>query len=267
MLIDVNGARLAVELVGQGSPVVLVHAGLCDRRMWRRQVAALAPRHRVVTCDLRGHGDSPPTAGDFAHAADLRALLDALQLARADVVGASLGGGAAIDLALAAPERVGKLVLVAPAIGGYRPSARHRELVAAVDDAYRAGGVAAACELELRMWVDGPSRRPDEVSAELRELVRVMNTRVLEHEAAQPDAHAAWLEPPASARLEEVRAATLVVDGDLDLPDPRERSALAAARIPGARRVTLAGTAHLPSLEQPERFNALLLAFLGDAQE
>jgi pimeloyl-ACP methyl ester carboxylesterase len=263
MFVEANGARLAVEVAGAGAPVLLVHAGICDRRMWRAQVAALAPTFRVVTMDLRGHGESPPVSGRYAHWADVRALLDALEIPRADLVGASMGGGAAIDLALAAPERVGKLVLAAPAISGYVASDEHRARLAAVDEAYRQHGVDAANELELRMWVDGPSRAPDAVPGALRELVRDMNRRALENEIAVPDAEAVPLDPPAIDRLEEVRAETLVIAGALDLRDPLRRFELAARRIPNAKWATIGGAAHLPSLEVPDTFNRLLLEFLA----
>jgi pimeloyl-ACP methyl ester carboxylesterase len=265
MLVEANGARLAVEIAGQENrePVVLVHAGICDRRMWRTQVEALAPRFRVISYDLRGYGESPPAAGAVAHAEELRALLDALAVPRADVVGASLGGAVAIDLALAAPERVGRLALLAPAISGFEASEPHRQRMADVDTVYRKHGLGAAVEAELKLWVDGVWRGPDIVPAEVRELVRAMNTIVLANEVAHPDAHAVWLDPPAITRLEEIRAPALVIEGDLDLPDPLRRAELCATRIPGARRLVVENTAHLPSLEQPEIVNRALLDFLS----
>ncbi|MGW4297002.1 alpha/beta fold hydrolase, partial [Micromonospora chersina] len=109
--IEVNGTQLAYDEAGSGTPVVLLHAGIADRRMWRHQVPALAARHRVIAVDLRGYGDSelPPTP--FAHHDDVIGLLDALGLAQAALVGCSFGGKVAVDTALAYPDRVAALAL------------------------------------------------------------------------------------------------------------------------------------------------------------
>ena len=89
--IHVNGVEFYYELAGRGPAVVLVHAGIADSRMWDGQFEALAAAHTVLRYDLRGFGRTPPAPGPFDHAGDLRALLDALGLARVALVGCSQG--------------------------------------------------------------------------------------------------------------------------------------------------------------------------------
>ncbi|SEJ29030.1 alpha/beta hydrolase fold, partial [Micromonospora phaseoli] len=158
--IEVNGALLAYDEVGSGSPVVLLHAGIADRRMWREQVDALATRHRVINLDLRGYGESelPPTA--FAHHDDVAGLLDALDLASAALVGCSFGGAVAIDTALAHPDRVSALALLGAAVSGHDWSEQTNELWEALVGDVDPEDFAATAAGEVRFWVVGPERDP-----------------------------------------------------------------------------------------------------------
>jgi 3-oxoadipate enol-lactonase len=97
---DVNGARMYYEVVGEGEPLVLVHAGIADSRMWEAQITAFADRYRVIRYDMRGFGRTQIVEGPFSHHEDLRSLLDFLGLDRANIVGCSMGGGAVLDFAL-----------------------------------------------------------------------------------------------------------------------------------------------------------------------
>ena len=181
---EVNGAQIYYEVAGEGEPLVLVHAGIADSRMWEGQVAAFAERYRVIRYDLRGFGKSEMVEGPFSHQEDLCALLDALGVERAHLVGCSMGGGAVLDFALEYPERVGNLVLVGSAISGFRPDfgppKEWDELVAADE----AGDLELVSELEVRIWVDGPARSPEDVAAPIRDLVREMNLIALRTEDA-----------------------------------------------------------------------------------
>ena len=109
---EVNGARLYYEAVGEGEPLVLVHAGIADSRMWEGQLTAFADRYRVIRYDMRGFGMTAMVDGPFSHHEDLRGLFDSLNVERVHLVGCSMGGGAALDFALEYPQRVGNLVLV-----------------------------------------------------------------------------------------------------------------------------------------------------------
>src|ERR671936_3184279 len=109
--------QLHYEVAGAGPPVVFVHAGIADSRMWDAQFASFADDFRVVRYDIAGFGRSPLRGGPFCHWRDLVALLDELRIEQAALVGNSFGGRIALDVAIAAPERVSALVLVAPGLG------------------------------------------------------------------------------------------------------------------------------------------------------
>jgi 3-oxoadipate enol-lactonase len=102
---EVNGASLYYESLGQGEPVVLLHAGIADGRMWDEQFGTFAEGYRVVRYDRRGFGRSAMVDGTYSHHDDLRGVLDHLGIEHASFVGCSMGGGAAIDFALGHPER------------------------------------------------------------------------------------------------------------------------------------------------------------------
>src|SRR5947209_8694969 len=102
-LVSVHGTDLYYEELGEGHPVILLHAGIADSRMWDEQMPVLAERYRVVRYDLRGFGRSKMVAGAFSHRADLAALLDALGIASAALVGCSFGGRVATEFALEFP--------------------------------------------------------------------------------------------------------------------------------------------------------------------
>jgi pimeloyl-ACP methyl ester carboxylesterase len=260
---EVNGAKFYYEVMGEGEPLVLVHAGIADSRMWEGQITALADRYKVIRYDMRGFGRTQIVEGPFSHHEDLRGLLDFLDSDRAHIVGCSMGGGAVLDFALEYPDRVGSLVLVGSAIGGFRPDfdppKEWDELVAADE----AGDLEFVSELEVRIWVDGPGRSPEDVEAPVRDLVREMNLIALQNEAAGLGEE--WEpEPPAADRLPDVQAPTLIMVGGEDQPRVFAAADLLEKELPNARKVVMHGTAHLPNMERPEEFNRLVLDFLKD---
>lgn len=257
---DVNGTRLAYEVRGAGHPLVLLHAGIADARMWDDQIDAFAERYLVVRYDARGFGRSDPAVGAHAPHADLAALLAALGVERAHLLGLSMGGAVALDAALAYPRLASALVLAAARPGGLPPSQSLRDAWTAVDVRVEAGDVPGAVELELRMWVDGPSRAPGDVAPAVRERVREMNAALF---AGPDEGDPAPLDPPAVGRLAEVSVPTLVLVGDRDQPDVLAAADVLAAGIPGARSVTISDTAHVPNMERPAEFNRLVLDFLA----
>ena len=133
----------------------------------------------------------------------------------------------------------------------------------AVIAAFEAGNLERAAELEMQVWAVGEGRTPDQVDAAVRARVAAMDLRAMRHEqASQGQEHEQKPERPAAGRLAEVRAPALVIIGDHDAPISLSSGAALAAGIPGARRAVLEGTAHLPNMEQPARFNRLVLDFL-----
>jgi pimeloyl-ACP methyl ester carboxylesterase len=264
--VSVDGAVLAAEFDANdgGVPLVFLHAGVADRRMWQAQRDAFAPSHPLLRYDRRGFGESRTLApAPHSRETDLWAVMDAAGLASAVLVGCSQGGRVAIDAALAQPQRVRGLVLVAPAVGGapdVELTGRVRTLADDIDAASARNDVDAVNELEAQLWLDGPAAPPGRVGGAARALFLAMNDIALR--AADPG-EATEPAPPAWQRLHELRMPTLVLWGDLDLPHLLARCEELVRRIPGAQREVLEGTAHLPGVEAPGRFNAVLRHFIG----
>lgn len=251
------GVPFAYDDIGRGSPVLLLHAGITDRRMWDDVVPALSNGHRIVRFDMRGFGDTPAQPGKFVDANDAAELLSALGIRRAHVCGVSLGAGVALDLTLGHPELVDHLALVAPGLPGWDWGAAMEEFDASETAALEAGDLDEASWLNVRFWLDGPFRSAEDVDPDLRRRVFEMQRRAFELD--NPQAQRDWLVQNRRERLSEVTAPTLIVVGDLDQPDFLEIARWTHERIPDSRLETVAGVAHLPPMEAPEVFSGLLV--------
>jgi pimeloyl-ACP methyl ester carboxylesterase len=257
---ELNGTRLYYEMAGDGDPLVLIHGFSLDRRMWDPQFAVFARRYRVIRYDLRGFGRSALPDGDpFSHTADLAALLDSFGIARAHIVGLSQGGAVAVAFALAYAERVRCLVPVDAYFDGHAFSDAWEAGIVPVWQAAREGGAPAAKEVWLAHAFFQSCREQPETEAQLMQIVEEYSGWhwVNRHNEIRPD-------PPTAQRLEEVRARTLVIVGERDLPDFQVMAQALAARIPGAQLVVLPGVGHMANMEAPEQFNQIVLEFLGE---
>jgi pimeloyl-ACP methyl ester carboxylesterase len=255
-----NGVDVAYDEAGDGPALLLLHAGIADRRMWDDVLPSLAGHFRVVRFDFRGYGETPLPDGRFVYAADAAALLDALDIERANVIGVSMGGHVALDLALARQSKVDRLVLVGSGIDGWEHDAA---LVAAwkeEEDALERGDLDDTAWVNVRTWLDGPMRGEHEVDPTLRRRVFEMQRLALDHE--NPKAEGGWLTESRHERLGDVRAPTLVLVGELDQPGFGKIARFLADRIPGARFEELPGVAHLPPMEDPDGFARTVVAFL-----
>ena len=258
--VDVDGARLYYEQAGSGMPVVLIHGGFLDHRMWDGQFDLVAQRYRAIRYDVRAHGRSRSDSVPFADEGDLRRLLDALEVPQAVIVGLSMGGRIAIDFALTDPDRVSGLVLVGSGMSGFEP--RSDEIAHYIEDLRAAIplGFPAVFETFAHWWCDGPYREPPDVDPDVR-------GRVLEMLAGSAQR---WLysdlervlDPPAIGRLGEIAAPTLAIVGTLDVPDIDQLAHLIDQQIPGAERVYIPDVAHMVNMEKPAEFNEVLLEFL-----
>ncbi len=249
-------AGLYYEATGAGDPVVLIHGFSLDRRMWDPHVATLAERYRVVRYDLRGHGLSEAPTEPYRAHDDLLSVYRALGIEKAVLVGLSAGAEVAVDFALAYPERVSRLVLASPGLSGYQPQGSF-EWMAPVVARLREGDFEAAS----REWVETPLMKiagdPD-ADARMRGVV-LDNARIWSYSPQ----HQQRLDPPAVGRLATLQVPTLVMVGELDLPDTQRVADVLADGIEGARKVTIPGVGHLLNLAAPERFEAEVLKFLG----
>lgn len=260
--VEFNGARLYYEETGEGQPLVMVHAGIANLHQWDEQVPVFAQRYRVVRFDLRSYGHSEVEHDQpWSLHEDLRAVMDALGIPRAFLMGCSMGGQTIIDFALAYPDRTAALIPVGAGISGFTDHSEEGErLGQAIEEAFQRQDVEGAVEAGLRMWVDGPSRPAERVNPTMRAKAREMMAAAF----ATPEIGASTpIEPPAIGRLGEISAPTLVILGENDVEDIHRTCRLLARDIPGARLEVIADAAHLPNMDHPEQFNRLVGDFLA----
>lgn len=259
-------ADLAIVEWGDGaSHVVALHPGVGDSRIWQWCAPAWAESgHHVVAYDRRGFGETEYQPEPHDALGDLMAVMDATNAKPAVIVGNSLGGGLALDLALIHPDRVRALVLIAPSPSGYptdewplsEAEAAQDQLV---EDASESGDLELVNRLEIRYWLDGTEQDEGRVSGAARELMRDMNGRALN---AGPVGEAAD-GPPAWPRLAELDVPTLVVAGGYDLPGVLQICSRIAELAPRSELAVIDKAAHCPSLDAPDELNRLILRFLG----
>jgi 3-oxoadipate enol-lactonase len=259
---EINGAKIYYEVSGEGQPLVMVHAGIANKAMWDDQFDFFAQKYKVVRYDMRGFGQSPPVAGDYQRHEDIRALLDFLKIDHAYLMGCSMGGGACMNFVLDYPDRADALIMVGSAPSGFSydewsPSPLDEEMEAA----YQKGDMERVNELGMQVFVDGKGRTPDQVNPALRKKIYDMNMIALRNEKLMGTD--VPLPTPAAKRIGELKLPVLIVIGDLDEEYIAKAADFMAANIPGARKIVMHGTAHLPNMEFPKEFNAHTQEFLA----
>jgi 3-oxoadipate enol-lactonase len=246
---------LSHDITGSGPPVLLLHAGVADSRMWDPQQASLAREHRVIRCDLRGYGDTPLTSEPFDNAGDVKALLASLGERPVAIVGASSGGNVALQVASEWPDLVSHLVLLNSAFA--MPATRSLQRFARREDALlEARDVDGATELNVATWL-GPDADDD-----ARELVRTMQRHAFQVQlGAGEDINQ---EAGPQIDLAAITAHTLIVSGGQDLDHFRAVANHLAGHIPGAKHTQLGWAGHLPNLERPADVTTLITDFLAE---
>ncbi len=239
---------------GAGPAVVLLHAGVADLRVWDEQAAALSRDHTVVRCDLRGFGGSDLAPGaTYGDAEDVLALLDDLGVARCALVAASYGGYVALQVATARPQRVERLVLLAPLAELVEPDESLRAVWAEKEALGEAGDLRGAAELNARTWV-GP-----EAGDAARARVAAMQLEALARQVAAGDVDNREL----PVTYERLTMPATVLSGGHDQAFFRRTATALADRLPAADLVELPWAGHLPTLERPGEMTVLLLELLG----
>jgi pimeloyl-ACP methyl ester carboxylesterase len=262
--IDVPGGRLYYEAEGEGSPVVLIHAGVAHLRMWDAQVAAWRDRHRVIRYDTRGFGRTLTEDVPYNNRADLQAVMDHHGLDRAHILGLSRGGMIALDFAVEQPERVKSLIWVAGGLRGFETEDDPR-LVAIWPEMERlekAKEWDALVELETQIWTDGPGQSPDRVDPEIRK--QMIEWNLENYRADQQANQPIQPDKPAAELLDRLTMPTLFIWGTFDESSIYVTGAKLANDVPGARSHVFEGVAHMVNLERPEEFNRLVGDFLDE---
>ncbi|AUI58734.1 alpha/beta fold hydrolase [Amycolatopsis sp. BJA-103] len=259
--IPVENGELAYELRGEGDPVILLHGGMLDSRMWDAEMTALEGRYTAIRYDARGHGESSTPTERFKHYEDLRALMTALELPRASLVGLSGGGRIAADFALTYPDLVENLVLVATGLSAMTTKDPFvLEQNKKLEEAGARGDLPAAIECVLRMWVDGPRRAPADVDPEIRRRCQEMYTHTITRHRGS--GFILMDELRAIERVGELSPRTLTLVGDLDSSDILDIADQIEREAHDAREIVVPGVAHMVNLEKPAEFSRILLDFL-----
>jgi pimeloyl-ACP methyl ester carboxylesterase len=246
--VERDGVRIFYEAAGEGPPVLLSHGYSATSRMWRGQVEALAPRYRIITWDMRGHGqsDSPDDPALYSEAAtvgDMAAILDALGIDTAVIGGLSLGGYMSLAFHLAHPGRVRALMLFDTGPGYRNPAGR---------EAWNRTAEARAVAFETRGL--------DALGAGAE--VRIARHRSAKGLALAARGMLAQFDSRVIESLETIRVPTLVLVGEKDEPFLGATDYM-AAKIPGAQKVVIPGAGHAANIDNPAAFNAAVEAFLA----
>jgi 3-oxoadipate enol-lactonase len=252
---DVNGARLWYEEAGSGPAVLLLHGGLGDSGLWEPVVPFLAEQFRTIRTDLRFYGRSTGPAVPWSWQDDAIGVLDELGVEHAAVVGLSMGGKIALDVALAHPDRLWAVVGVAPGLGGHDGAAYTEEHEARFEAAPEEEKTGVMMAIDFEVWA------PLGADERLEQLWR-----------ATPDANplpdgVAPLDPvgaPAKERLGELVVPTLIVTASHDPAGMREIGPLVEREAPDARHLEL-DSDHYVTLREPELLSRVLLEFLTAA--
>lgn len=261
--VPVPGGRLAVHDFGSGPPLVLLHAGIVDSWAWEPLTPFLLDAgYRVVAFDRRGVGGSTTDDVLWSNRADTIAVLDALGLEQAALVGNSVGGQVAVDTAIEFPDRVVAVVAIGSIVPDWWPGMTPEEeaIEAELDRIGESGDFDALADAEVRAWVDGPAQPPDRVPEDIRQLVREMDRAIMDNEPYGPPIP---LAPPASERLARLTMPVLAVCGELDFSYHLKSAEYLAANAPNARAAIVPGVAHMVGLEAPEELGRLITDFLA----
>jgi 3-oxoadipate enol-lactonase len=263
--IRAGSLQVYYEKTGNGSPIILVHAGYMDHSMWDKQVAFLSKANTVITIDLPRHGLTRGTDSTTLVADVLRTCLDSLHLMKASFAGLSLGGVALADFALAYPDRVDKLIFVCAGINGFTEVIKIDSITSAVFErsaaAFKTGKVTDIAETFAINWCDGPLRKSNAVDPLIRKYVydKVVAT---ERNHAGEHFPVFKYDPVAATQLSRIKNKTLVILGNMDVPYIISLGHYLHDTIAGSRLEIFEGAAHMVNLEQPGKFNDLVYNFL-----
>lgn len=252
-----DGARLRYRDEGCGPPLLMVHGWTLDLQMWEPQICALRDAFRLVRFDRRGFGLSSGRPSVVRDIADIGALCEHLAIERVALLGMSQGARAAIGFALAAPARISCLILDGPPDHGGEPLPADDDVpLSAYRAIVRARGMAAF----RREWAAHPLLSLRTRDPRMREILDAMIMRYPGNDLAEPVVTNAA--PAAAAPLASIGAPVLVLTGDHDLASRTQAANDLAAQFTHAERAVIPAAGHLPNLDNPKVYSAVVRAFL-----
>jgi 3-oxoadipate enol-lactonase len=253
--VEVSGGKIYYEVAGQGHPLVFIHGGQLDRRMWDEQFQFFAPKYKVIRYDVRGFGSSPAATKPYSNTEDLATLLKSLKVDKAYIVGLSLGGQIAINFTIVHPEMVDALVLAAPGLSGFRAPPDPGE--AAMLPAIQSGDLEKATDLWLKTGYMAPAMKDPQIAPKIRQLALENAHENLDNPLLRQD-----LTFSAMDKLTEIKVPTFIMVGSLDVAAIHEIFGLIRARVPHCTDTVIQNAGHMLNMERPQEFNSLVLNFL-----
>lgn len=246
-----NNGHIYYEVAGSGEPIVFVHGFTLDHTMWQPQVKVFSKSHKVLTYDARGFGKSSLPSGHYSHAADLRALLEHVNIEQAHIVGLSMGGRIAANFALAYPEMVKTLTLMDAALDGYKNEVNWN--VHAKEQ-----GLKKAKKNWLNHELFAAVQSQPDVIAALRTIIASYSGWHWLHKDPQIPATT-----HARNQLHSITKPTLIIVGENDLAYFHNIANVLAAGIPSAQKVIVPNAGHMVNMEAPSEINNLLANFIS----
>jgi len=257
---EVNGTRLYYEVAGQGEPLVLIHGLFLNTKMWDNQYQEFSKQYKVIRYDIRGYGKSsnPKEGVTYSNHADLKALLDYLNIPKAHIVGLSLGGSIAINFTLEYPKYILSLIPVDSSLNGYNYTKDFLLWITSLFSIAREKSLEAALEAFLDGALFKATMSDPSVAEGMRNLVTSYNGWKLLHNDPEVDP-----DPPSNDRLSEITCPVLVVVGEYDILDFQGITDKIASTVPNARKCVIKGVGHMSNIEDHETFNKEILSFLS----
>ena len=249
-------------MIGEGHPLVMIHGELLNSREWDSQFKELTKEYKVIRYDVRGYGKSETPRTFFSNSEDLYSLLQYLKVEKVSLMGASIGGGIAVDFALDHPEMVDAIITVGALVGGFNYSDQFIQRSLEIRrPLYEEDGV----EKVVANWLDDRYLIPaPEFPAARRKFREILMENL--HVFSLPHYLVRRLRTLAIRRLSEIRVPTLIIVGELDIRDVLLIADTLKARIAGSKKKVIQGAGHLVSMERPVKFNRVLLNFLRDLE-
>jgi 3-oxoadipate enol-lactonase len=234
---------------GDGPALLLLHEGVGDARMWDPVWPAVTSLYRAIRYDVRGFGRSPAASESYTLLADALTVLNYFGIGAAHLVGCSMGGGTAIELALARPEQAKSLVLLCPGIPGYPYPEPDPAVEARFEAAEAAGDADGLIRLSLQEW--GRSGDDPTVTDLMRSAIRAWDNQQRFMQEGDP----------VYERLGQLRSPVVLMVGDADSPGLIASNEAAAARIPGCELIRMPGVDHYPTVRAPQLVTETILRF------
>jgi pimeloyl-ACP methyl ester carboxylesterase/ribosomal protein S18 acetylase RimI-like enzyme len=254
--VTVPDGELYFESTGVGEPLIFLHAGFSDRRDWKHQVKDLEKEFNTIVYDQRGAGNSSVPTASFSPGDDLRAIMDHLKIAKATVIGHSLGGTIALDFALQYPEKVSSLILVAPGLNGHVWSNEYSEWFKTI------WSLSKPTDM-LQQTMSAPfyvlAVTNPNIKSEIEEIIKENIEKMLTWKSLDIQ----WFFPEPISKLKELEIPTLVIYGDKDSQDIKQIVDALIENLPNVKATKIQNADHLLNFEKPNELNALIFKFLN----